>query len=77
VPSRNGFRNTNLQKYYLTDIKSKIIEDNKRNVQTDTLVISHIHNHNPVENGNMQVLQFMLEQIDSYFLHIHKLQITL
>ena len=57
------------QKYYLTEMKAKIIEDNKNNVQNDTTGIS------PIDNQKIQNLQDVLIRISLVMLYIHKLQI--
>lgn len=67
--SFKGFKRSSPQRYYLTEMRSKIIDDNKRNVQIDTTDTNHI------EKGKIQTFLSILEQLDSSFLYIHKLQL--
>jgi hypothetical protein len=64
-----GFQRENPQRYYLTEMKSKIIEDNKKNVQIDTT------GSNLIETQKIQYLQDLFCKISTYMLYIHKLQI--
>ncbi len=57
------------QKYYLTEMKAKIIEDNKNNVQNDTTGLS------PIDNQKIQYLKDVLILISLVMLYIHNLQI--
>ncbi len=63
-----GFKRENPQKYYLTGMKAKIIEDNENNVLKDTTGV------NPVEEGAMENMTFVLNQLGTCGLYIHKLQ---
>jgi hypothetical protein len=64
-----GIKRENPQIYYLTEMKAKIIEDNKNNVQNDTTGIGLL------DNQKIQNLQDWLRQVSQVMLYIHKLQI--
>ncbi len=66
----NGKKRERPQKYYLTEMKARIIEDNKNNAQIDTTGISLLEQH------KIQTFRELLTQLasSSPFLHIHKLQ---
>ena len=65
-----GFKRDRPQKYYLTEMKARIIEDNKNNVQNGTTGIS------PIEQQKMQTFSELLTQLASpSLLYTHKLQI--
>jgi len=64
-----GKKRTRPQKYYLTEMKAKIIEDNKNNVQND------ITGNSLLEHQKIQYLQDKLSLISQVLLYIHKLQI--
>ncbi len=65
----NGKKRERPQKYYLTEMKARIIEDNKNNVQNDTTGIS------PIDNQKIQNLHDWLRQVSQVMLYVHKLQI--
>lgn len=66
-----GRKRTRPQKYYLTEMKAKIIEDNKNNVQNDTTGIGLL------DNQKIQYLQDQLFSISKVILYIHKFQIKI
>jgi uncharacterized membrane protein YfhO len=68
-----AFKREKPQKYYLNDLKPKIIERINNNVQNDATVMGK--GINPNEEGKVQNLQAMLEQLNSTQLHIHQLQL--
>ena len=64
-----GLKRESPQKYYLTEMKAKIIEDNKNNVQNDTT------GTNLVDRQKIQYLLDILYAFSATMLYIHKLQI--
>jgi hypothetical protein len=65
----NGLQRKNPQRYYLMEMKAKIIESRKNNVPKDTTDTSITNQH------KIQFLQDWLVGISSTLLYIHKLQI--
>jgi hypothetical protein len=64
-----GLERKNPQIYYLTDMKARIIESRRNNVQVDTTDITTL------ETQKIQYLQDVLIKLSDIKLHIHKLQI--
>jgi hypothetical protein len=64
-----GFRRERPQKYYLTEMKAKIIEDNKNNAHNDTTGIG------PIYTQARENLAFIFDQLGPAYRYIHKLQI--
>ncbi len=64
-----GLERENPQRYYLTEMKAKIIESRKNSVQMDTTDLSIINLQ------KMHHLQDVLAKLSSTLLYIHKLQI--
>ena len=74
-----GIKRENPQRYYLTDMKSKIIESRKKNVQIDTTEVGLSQRPSSLTTTIDQVkssnLQELLSRLSSSILYIHKLQI--
>jgi hypothetical protein len=68
-----GLERKNPQIYYLTDMKARIIESRRNNVQVDTTDITT--DITTLETQKIQYLQDMLLKLSDIKLHIHKLQI--
>jgi hypothetical protein len=64
-----GFQRKKPQRYYLTEIKTKIVEDNKKKVQIDTT------GSNLLDTQKIQYLQDIFCRLSQCILYIHKLQI--
>jgi hypothetical protein len=62
-----GFKRERPQRYYLTEMKARIIGDNKNNVQNSTTGIGLL------EQQKIQSLQDGLRQVSQAMLHIHTL----
>lgn len=67
----NGFKRENPQRYYSTDLKTKIIESRRNNVQKDTTVDMV----SPISLQKAQNFRELLTQLALCLLYIHKLQI--
>ncbi len=67
----NGIKRKNPQRYYLTDLKTKIIESRNNNVQKDTTVDMV----SPIALQKAHNFRELLTQLALYLLYIHKLQI--
>jgi hypothetical protein len=64
-----GFRRERPQKYYLTEMKAKIIENNRKNALNDTTGIS------PIDTQARENMAFIFDQLGPAYRYIHKLQI--